>query len=348
MLAPAAGPALALTLDELVTMPAGTTLSDGFEMADTRLAANSSNSPSRLFVWDNPLDLATRATITFTADGTMNGAKGLCWVPETGFLYMPFRAFDTGTRWNVKIERINPVDRSHSTWVTADYGDSSLVFSPGAMMCCSDGTNLYTITNGDITLGTCEIRKYSLATGTQVAAQLILGRTRGHPIIFDVLTGKLFYGGLDFSFGFAGWALASDLTQFATTNVAASITVEDDTFVRGPYYWIMSETSNPARIYRVKKDLSTIDPLLTGLAGTAHGFARLNGDLLGLVGIRQAAPKVAIFDMDAVTLSGTIALDVLLANVNDLLRDPTNYPTKLFVSTIDTPSKVARYTITGP
>lgn len=323
--------------DDNVTMTASLSLGDGFLMAAGDLFGLSSNSPAKLAVWRNPdTDLATYTTVTFPSDGTYNSPIGMRATANGAFLYIAFRGYDNGTRWKVRIIKLNTADLTYADFVLDDWGDSGVVFSPGAGDLCLSATHLYFLNHADITFGDAEVRKYLLADGSVVAAQLITGRRRGHPIQLDSDTGLLFFAGTDFANGWCGWMDPANLTSYDTANIAASITVEDDFVIRGNYLWFLGETSNPAKIFRVKKDLSTVDTLVSAITGTAHGIVANPDDNLLLVGVRDAN-RIATFNPDTL-VEGTPIVTSSLVKINDLVRSGT----VLYASTFETTSHVGR------
>lgn len=308
-----------------------------------------SNSVGRsLLRWQNPgTDLATFDTVAFANDGKHNGAVGMFYDAGTNGIYVCFNGYLGGDDfWHILISKVDVDSLAVTTFVDIQLYDSNVIaVGPGAGNICTDGTSLYLITHTSATFGPdTQVRKYLLADGSLTATRTITGFQHGHPIAWN---GGFLYGG-GTSPANNGWAfrMADDLSSHSTVALAAATcTVCDDIVIYGNYFWLQDETkTNPARIWRIKKDLSTVDTVTLTGGGTSavcDGFldnTAVDGTIK--VGMRNG-DKIA--SVDATTLvEGTAFATTGVTAINEIVRGGSN----IYITTYESTSKVSRVAIT--
>lgn len=234
------------------------------QLPDGRLFGLTNGNPGKLLKWQDPSDLSTYTSVTFTEAGhAYSGAEHLIYNATTGLLYAGFTADLNDDPATFPIVAINPDDLSWSLFARDALGTDAL--NIGAVGLASDSTYLYVATKGG---GESSwVYRYRLSDHVQVnSIQLPTGARRCHVIFSDgtrlYVSGTKLAGGQSWWFG---W-IELDLSAASTITVGANLTGNDDYLDRGSEVWIVEEQGGD--VYRLPKDLSTPSHFSTGTGGS--------------------------------------------------------------------------------
>lgn len=303
---------------QTVTLDTGQNLVHGSAMANGRLFLTTRTSPAWFIRCNNLEDLTDRDDFQFASDGNHNTGDACVYVAETDRVYVVF----TGGQ----VAEVHP-----DTLATTDV---FAVASAGAgPTICSDGTNLYILTNET----NSRVLKYRISDFALQGTATLTGRAAGHAILWD--EDKVYATGPAAPSSWIARITTSDMS-FTDASLTGVTSLTDDMASDGDYLYAGRESNSGQNLIKIRKSDLTAEviPCFADDIYAIHNDGRHIW-----IGHNTSPGQLSVLDKNSGYV-GTIPFPTGEDIPNEIHSDGTG---RLFVTFWMSPAKVKRFTPSG-